>query len=53
LRPKKTILCVDDNEQVLSIRTFLRETRGYRVIAALSSRQALEVVEQGHGAIVA
>ena len=46
MRPKKTILCVDDNEQVLSIRTFLLETRGYRVIAALSSRQALEVVEQ-------
>ena len=46
LRPKKTILCVDDNEQVLSVRTFLLETRGYRVIAALSSQQALEVVEQ-------
>ncbi len=46
LRPKKTILCVDDNEQVLSIRTFLLETRGYRVIAARSSQQALEVVEQ-------
>ncbi len=46
LRPKKTILCVDDNEQVLSVRTFLLETRGYRVIAARSSQQALEVVEQ-------
>jgi two-component system response regulator CpxR len=46
LRPKKTILCVDDNEQVLSVRTFLLETRGYRVIATLSSKQALEVVEQ-------
>jgi two-component system response regulator CpxR len=46
LRPKKTILCVDDNEQVLSVRTFLLETRGYRVIPALSAQQALEVVEQ-------
>jgi len=46
LRPKKTILCVDDNEQALSVRTFLLETRGYRVIAALSPHQALEVVEQ-------
>jgi two-component system, OmpR family, response regulator CpxR len=46
LRPKKTILCVDDNEQVLSVRTFLLETRGYRVIPALSAQHALEVVEQ-------
>lgn len=46
LRPKKTILCVDDNEQALSVRTFLLETRGYRVIPALSPRHALEVVEQ-------
>jgi CheY-like chemotaxis protein len=46
LRPKKTILCVDDNEQALSVRTFLLETRGYRVIPALSPQHALEVVEQ-------
>jgi two-component system response regulator CpxR len=46
MRPKKTILCVDDNEQVLSVRTFLLETRGYRVISAISSQQALEYVEQ-------
>jgi len=46
LRPKKTILCVDDNEQALSVRTFLLETRGYRVIATLSAQQALEVVQQ-------
>ena len=43
MRPKKTILCVDDNEQVLSVRTFLLETRGgYRVIAASTPHQALE-----------
>ena len=44
MRPKKTILCVDDNEQILSVRTFLLETRGYRVIALTDPRQALEVI---------
>ncbi len=42
MRPKKTILCVDDNEQVLSVRTFLLETRGYRVVATGSPREALD-----------
>ena len=46
MRPKKTILCVDDNEQVLSVRTFLLETRGYRVIAANNAQEALEVLER-------
>ena len=44
MRPKKTILCVDDNEQILSVRTFLLETRGYRVIALTAPHQALEVI---------
>ena len=44
MRPKKTILCVDDNEQVLSVRTFLLETRGYRIIAVNSAHEALEVL---------
>jgi two-component system response regulator CpxR len=46
MRPKKTILCVDDNEQVLSVRTFLLETRGYRIIAANNAQEALEVLER-------
>jgi CheY-like chemotaxis protein len=46
MRPKKTILCVDDNEQILSVRTFLLETRGYRVVAALTAQHALEHLEQ-------
>jgi len=46
MRPKKTILCVDDNETALSVRTFLLETRGYRVISASSSQQALDYVLQ-------
>jgi two-component system, OmpR family, response regulator CpxR len=46
MRPKKTILCVDDNEQVLSVRTFLLDTRGYRVVAVKSAQEALEVLER-------
>jgi CheY-like chemotaxis protein len=44
MRPKKTILCVDDNEQVLSVRTFLLETRGYRVIAVTNPQDALDAI---------
>ncbi len=46
MRPKKIILCVDDNEQVLSVRTFLLETRGYRVLSVLSAHKALEHIQQ-------
>ena len=46
MRPKKVILCVDDNEQTLSVRTFLLETRGYRVLNATTSQQALEILER-------
>lgn len=46
MRPKKTILCVDNNEQVLSVRTFLLETRGYRVLCAGNAKDALELVER-------
>jgi CheY-like chemotaxis protein len=45
MRPKKSILCVDDNEQLLSVRKFLLETRGYRVLTATSSRQAIELLQ--------
>jgi two-component system, OmpR family, response regulator CpxR len=47
MRPKKTILCVDDNEQCLSVRKFMLETRGYRVLTALNGQQALELYQQG------
>jgi two-component system response regulator CpxR len=47
MRPKKVILCVDDNEQSLSIRKFMLETRGYRVLAAINGREALELFQQG------
>ena len=46
MRPKKTILCVDDNEQILSVRTFLLETRGYRVVCALTPHEAIEQIER-------
>src|ERR1700728_647928 len=43
MRPKKTILCVDDNEQALAVRKFLLETRGgYRVVAACNAKEAME-----------
>lgn len=47
MRPKKTILCVDDNEQALSVRKFLLETRGYRVMAAHSGEEAVEKFREG------
>ena len=47
MKPKKTILCVDDNEQSLSIRKILLETRGYRVIACNNGEQALVAFQNG------
>jgi two-component system, OmpR family, response regulator CpxR len=47
MKPKRTILCVDDNEQSLSIRKILLETRGYRVLAYSDPQQALERFAQG------
>jgi two-component system response regulator CpxR len=47
MKPKRTILCVDDNEQSLSIRKIMLETRGYRVIACSSGDQALEEFRKG------
>ncbi|HXY04434.1 MAG TPA: response regulator [Terriglobales bacterium] len=47
MKPKRTILCVDDNEQALSIRKVLLETRGYRVVMCNSAQQALEAFRKG------
>jgi DNA-binding response OmpR family regulator len=47
MKPKKTILCVDDNEQSLSIRKILLETRGYRVLACNNGQLALEMFRRG------
>lgn len=43
MRPKKTILCVDDNEQSLSVRKVMLETRGYRVLTAITAAEALHL----------
>jgi two-component system response regulator CpxR len=50
MRPKKVILCIDDNDQSLSIRKFMLETRGYRVLIASNGREAIDVF-QNSGAI--
>jgi CheY-like chemotaxis protein len=47
MKPKRTILCVDDNEQSLSIRKVMLETRGYRVIACTNGQDALEHFKRG------
>jgi CheY-like chemotaxis protein len=47
MKPKRTILCVDDNEQSLSIRKILLETRGYRVVSCTSAQEALSVFKKG------
>jgi two-component system, OmpR family, response regulator CpxR len=47
MKPKRTILCVDDNEQLLSIRKVMLETRGYRVLAFSDAQQALDRFSQG------
>jgi two-component system response regulator CpxR len=47
MKPKRTILCVDDNEQSLSIRKVMLETRGYRVVACNSGKEALEQFKKG------
>src|SRR5215469_1122460 len=41
MKPKRTILCVDDNEQSLSHRKIMLETRGYRVTTFTSGEDAL------------
>jgi two-component system, OmpR family, response regulator CpxR len=47
MKPKRTILCVDDNEQSLSIRKVMLETRGYRVLACTNAQDALAHFKQG------
>jgi len=47
MKVKKTILCVDDNEQSLSIRKVMLETRGYRVITCTNGQDALDAFKEG------
>ncbi len=43
MRPKKVILCVNDNEQELSVLKFTLATNGYCVLAASSGQEAIAV----------
>jgi len=43
MRPKKVILCVDDNEQELSVLSFMLTTNGYRVFSATTAQEAIGV----------
>ena len=47
MKPKRTILCADSNEQALSIRKILLETRGYRVLTCTRGEDALARFAQG------
>lgn len=47
MKPKRTILCVDDNEQSLSIRKVMLETRGYRVLTCSNADEALAIFKCG------
>ncbi|HUO25046.1 MAG TPA: response regulator [Candidatus Aquilonibacter sp.] len=47
MKPKRTILCVDDNEQSLSHRKIMLETRGYRVVSCSRGEEALERFKRG------
>lgn len=47
MKPKRTILCVDDNEQSLSHRKIMLETRGYRVASFSRGQDAIERFKQG------
>jgi CheY-like chemotaxis protein len=46
MRPKKIILCVDDNEQELSVLKFMLATNGYRVISATNGQDAIGVFSE-------
>jgi CheY-like chemotaxis protein len=43
MRPKKVILCVDDNEQELSVLTFMLTINGYKVFSATTGQEAIAI----------
>lgn len=43
MRPKKIILCVNNNENELSVLKFMLETNGYRVISAANGQEAIDI----------
>ncbi len=47
MKPKRTILCVDEDERSLSIRKVMLETRGYRVIVCSEPGRAVDAMKAG------
>lgn len=47
MKPKRTILCVDEDERSLSINKVMLETRGYRVVACSNSELAIAAMQAG------
>ena len=47
MKPKRTILCVDDDERALSIQKIMLETRGYRVLACSDPEIAIGLMKGG------
>ncbi len=47
MKPKRTILCVDDDERALSIRKVMLQTRGYRVLTCCDPESAVEIMKEG------
>ena len=47
MKPKRTILCVDEDERALSIRKVMLETRGYRVIVCSDPGRAVDLMRTG------
>ena len=43
MRPKKIILCVNENEQELSVLKFMLATNGYRVVTANNGQEAIGI----------
>jgi CheY-like chemotaxis protein len=46
MRPKKIILCVDDNELELSVLKFMLSTNGYRVLSATNGQEAVTIFSE-------
>ena len=47
MKPKRTILCVDEDERSLSVLKVMLETRGYRVMACSNPDRAVEAMKSG------
>ncbi len=47
MKPKRTILCVDEDERSLSIQKVMLETRGYRVVACSNPDLAVAAMLAG------